>query len=705
MQHTPLDDIIDKLPSGNWANCVPEIVSNVASDSLSRSDFNTVINGATSAINQNRLGESLHWLTLAIGLAPDRAIGRLKRDGYFRVSNYVTTKNHAHSICKHLLDHQADIGLSEENLRFVNSMWLLSDFHSELGSVQLNIAYSIKKHKQCLLKSLYSFVDALFDQQISQENDEYLGNIANETIAEGASYIAAEYGRLMSYTDEAFVYSDPSFIQSSEMRKLIYDGCCVRFVQESEIWIESFDFTCSLEKGQYIIAPPNESFGKSFRLGNILLDLHRGGRYQQLPNTTSIQDVVRNFNDATGNAICHWDSQYDRYVLVLPEVAMEWFAEQLSAPGLLREEMGYMLEVEEGLLIKYEQLESTPVDHNVSLTFKDVLIIKRTFSFLATAYFTVLSSKPSNHYLASNIPMLKGSTIHRLLDPILGADKVDEFLSVFAYGNSSKHIFDIQATPLLSGSECFLIPMNIIQFSHLLRNIQIPKKIRIHDGSMADPISAILIPALEDQGFWIKSNVDIARGEIDLIAVKDGHVFCFENKNALLGTSAFELRSSYEDLKKAGEDQLPKAVIACNDVEFLLNHGAPITSGEPIHIHGVILTTYKLFTGHTINGFPVRNIHDLTSYLKHGSIRLSNIGTYESPRTFRIWENDVFEIADLIDFLSPRSRYYRPWLDSQFYYVNQHKIGGQTIGIVTYPHDDDELSNNIMKAGFAVSTE
>ena len=134
-------------------------------------------------------------------------------------------------------------------------------------------------------------------------------------------------------------------------------------------------------------------------------------------------------------------------------------------------------------------------------------------------------------------------------------------------------------------------------------------------------------------------------GEVDLIAWTEHNLYLIECKNSILPTSPFELRTTYDYIRKA-EKQLDLSGSALRDENtkkyILGNWGIPIRDYE---VHTLIVLGNRIFT--SPNGFrhPVRYVHEMDMVFTGGYIN-SSFGKW------RYWKNEEFDERDFLKFIS-----------------------------------------------------
>ena len=154
-------------------------------------------------------------------------------------------------------------------------------------------------------------------------------------------------------------------------------------------------------------------------------------------------------------------------------------------------------------------------------------------------------------------------------------------------------------------------------------------------------------------------------------------MYIIECKCPLNPTSNFELRASLEHLDKASA-QLDNARNAFSDPTFAKKYleSLGVTYKER-KIHTCIIMGNRMFNGLSINNHPVRFIYELDMILNNGYIR-SNIGNW------RVWQDTSFSNSDLLDFLSPTSKFINSNLSSMPKIKEVMNVNGNTVSFISY---------------------
>ncbi|WP_213504590.1 hypothetical protein [Novosphingobium decolorationis] len=185
--------------------------------------------------------------------------------------------------------------------------------------------------------------------------------------------------------------------------------------------------------------------------------------------------------------------------------------------------------------------------------------------------------------------------------------------------------------------------------SNLVRNVTVAKKLRDFVLGPKDRMVSALLEAFEAAGFKVCSDVKFSvegqKGDLDLVAWRDGILFILECKNAYHPCSPHEMRNSYGHIKK-GREQLDLRrqlyTDPSNQAALFVKLGWSVQ--PTIRIHTGIIIANRVFHGARFNGHPVRHAKELMNVLLTGTIADGGDG-------LRFWEGETFTADDLITYL------------------------------------------------------
>jgi hypothetical protein len=158
------------------------------------------------------------------------------------------------------------------------------------------------------------------------------------------------------------------------------------------------------------------------------------------------------------------------------------------------------------------------------------------------------------------------------------------------------------------------------------------------------------------------------------MAFKEGLLFIVECKDTIHPTDTFEMRTTYDHIKKA-VSQIKYVMTALKDEQcsndFFKKVG--IQPADVLEIHPAIVLSNNKFWGYSFEGISIRNFRELHKFITDG---IWSISLDESSITkFRIWEKEEFSIDDLKLFLNETESPHNLFFDAchrNEYPVGQH---------------------------------
>jgi hypothetical protein len=226
----------------------------------------------------------------------------------------------------------------------------------------------------------------------------------------------------------------------------------------------------------------------------------------------------------------------------------------------------------------------------------------------------------------------------------------------------------------------------------LARNVLQSTRYRFDSETSDDPIGKILEDALKPISSFVQRNFSYSfngrKSEIDVIAVIDNHLFVFECKNSLHPTSPFELRTSYDYIKK-GSNQL-SYFSAFWEEETFMDYIATKTRTQSLTtLHTCIVTGNRMFSGWKEQGHSIRTIYELQNFINSGKISAKlldlDVKTLDT-QAISLWKGTVFSADDLVDYIDNDSLH-------TLYFDSMIKTEAETsfdnINIVQYKYNLD----------------
>ena len=288
----------------------------------------------------------------------------------------------------------------------------------------------------------------------------------------------------------------------------------------------------------------------------------------------------------------------------------------------------------------------------------------------------------------SLLPVFRKDKLLHLLGKCVSDEAAEAFLRIATYDHaSSVGVFDVQYQPLIVGKDHYLVPMNVLCSSDLLRNLLYTQRKKVQGIDTDSPMQR-LAQALRRQFSQVaegtKLRVQGALLEIDIVVVVQRRLLLIECKSAFHPCGVHELRTSYEHVQTARKqlDRLREAV-RHEDVRRRLYVSLKWDFGPVDEILTCVVTGNRLFNGYMIGGHPVRSAYEMINMLVEGTIRIGD-------EEFGVWRKPDFEPQDLLDYLAG-STVHSDLTGSFLDAARSFELGGTTMSVWTYVLDGERL--------------
>jgi hypothetical protein len=195
-----------------------------------------------------------------------------------------------------------------------------------------------------------------------------------------------------------------------------------------------------------------------------------------------------------------------------------------------------------------------------------------------------------------------------------------------------------------------------------------------------DTLVAAASDALKKAGFDVFPGLKVdypgiqSGSDVDILAIRENLMLVIECKDTVHPVDPFELRTAYNAITKAA-DQLDyiKSAFADTDYFVKFSKNNRLDTSKINTIKPVILTSFRDFWGYAIGGTPVRSHHEFSSFLLHGiwDTSIPDLGAV----AFRIWNSDLLQIKDVVQYLTPGESAHQVHLDAvETYYHTYGKM-------------------------------
>jgi hypothetical protein len=430
-------------------------------------------------------------------------------------------------------------------------------------------------------------------------------------------------------------------------------------LKELEMLIEAFDYKMiEVDIDKLKVIPPSEGFDKSIRLGYIRSELQVGYYFNEfkdddeIDKAKSMKDIIDVIHETIEDAIKFRyieDFGYGRYVLEFPEDTIDALCDTVFKKNtLLQEDLIYLSVIFQEQLLTIEDIEKTMIRGAFSL--QDFIHIRKFFYFILSLYQRQLYDRMNDidqgALFRSIIPVFSEDVLYKLLSKITSRENIDTFLDLMCWDQGFENLFDIQYHPLLYIDGYFLFPLNIICKSNAIRNLYASEHknngLLINRG--IEPLSKELYDSFRRVGVPCLQNVNFPNGDIDIVAILDDGLFIFECKHTLHPVNVYDIRTSFDYIKKA-ESQLDKIKQEYENgsLKQIIERQLDTSLSHINTVSYSIVLSHKLFSGN-IRKFPIRHIKELTNVIEEGRLK-TNDGEY------CIWKGSDMTARDLYDFL------------------------------------------------------
>jgi hypothetical protein len=227
--------------------------------------------------------------------------------------------------------------------------------------------------------------------------------------------------------------------------------------------------------------------------------------------------------------------------------------------------------------------------------------------------------------MQSLVPSFTFDALVEIIAFVVGKEKAAKIIDFLTWVPDDGRVFDIQYQPFVKTQHGYLVPMNILSSSDVIRNSLLLSRLRLYADGVNDPLPGITGASLRSRTNFVAENVKFKyedyKGEIDVLALIDEQLFIFECKNSLIPCNSYELRTSFDAIQKAAT-QLDKLIEAFKDQAFTEYISRSIQWYIPFPPKPVtcIVVGNRMFSGYRLNGHAVRGSYELVQFIKEGMV-------------------------------------------------------------------------------------
>ncbi|MGY5353570.1 hypothetical protein [Wenyingzhuangia sp. IMCC45467] len=620
-------------------------------------------------VNNNKFIASLNYLLIAIVYDYKNTFITIKRKGIFRYSNYIGRKNIISALNVKLLKINKELNFLKETEKiYIESVINLCNLTYTYRNLHLVLHKLIKKFrknykKESIIKTLLAYSEYLFLSNHIPEtkaNPLLISNRSKEEIISAVSYLIHIITDTYEIKSEEKLFISDKYIITQEIDKIIIFTCNIIDFKEFEILIEHFNYKCTFHNEKIKLSPPSIDFAKSIDFGYIKYQIQGINDTIQIKNDienielTSLYSIISEIINDKKLAVLKKinNSTNNRYRLEIPEPLIHYLNEKIFKRNeLFQEEIIQLSKAFKEQMLTLDFLKSTKIKDD--LTILEYIKIKRVFYFLSSLFpkqiYKLEKEACTPALLNSIIPIFKEEAIFSLLEKLTSNKNIESFIDILYWEQGVETIYDMQYHPFLYINNHFMIPLSIFAHSNTYRNLYASEYKRNNQQLASDGQIDLLVQKLhetfESSNISCYSETKIPNSDIDLFVIYDNVLFIFECKQSLHPTNIYDLRTTYDYIKKA-EKQLDNVVELFNNNKLinLLERKHSIDLKEIKTLIPVIITSNRLFNGNSFK-YPIRYISEVANYIKTGVIRTEK-------EEFSLWKNTKISIDDLLEYFS-----------------------------------------------------
>jgi hypothetical protein len=633
-------------------------------------------------------------LILGIYFDSSRTFLNIRKKGIFRYSNYVNKKCIVGSLTSELIDICNLVKYNSTNdLDYLLSVSNISNIHSSYNEINQLIISELKSFKskykgRSFVKTILSYVDFLFltnHYPKSVDDPMEISSRSKEEISSAVSYLIYYISSIDEKNVEDTSLVSEDYIKSGEIGRIIIAACFISDFKEFEILIDHFNYKCILKGGILKILPPSEDFEKSIRLGFIRTQLQSFNDRVIEKEAESLENIFWEISKSEKLEFFKYTEShnYPRYRVEVPEPVYEFILEHFFKPdSFFHEEIDYLSHIFKEQLLNLDDLSKIKIKDD--LTLLEFIKIKRVFYlfyFLFTNQIYKKEKVDTELLLRSLIPVIPEESFYKFLEKLTTPENIDSFLDVSCWEPNLDIFFDLQYHPILFLNKHFVIPLTILIHSNSIRNLFASEykqnNTSILTDGFIDPIVDKLHSSFNKANIVSYKQTSVFNSDIDLFAVLGNTLFLFECKQSLHPVSVFDLRTTFDYIKKA-EKQLDnfnqEFANGCLIKELESKH--KINLGEINKIVSCIVLSNRLFNGNAFK-YPIRNISEIENIIERGTMR-TNKGL------FWLWKGNELCLNDLLDYFSLNSRLVKLFYDSLSVKTLRYELTNPAIEVEFY---------------------
>ncbi|HEX6903308.1 MAG TPA: nuclease-related domain-containing protein [Thermoanaerobaculia bacterium] len=462
----------------------------------------------------------------------------------------------------------------------------------------------------------------------------------------------------------------------------------------------------------YIVTPPSSAFEYGMSLGYIRMRIGTGPSVATDKKRSKLIDLMtaaENIFNSNHERIAeirgaNMESRRIRVTLPISSDLYKVLAEIELYDDALRDD-----HLAQNFLLPLRTPSGEPVVLTQTMTVEEFLRIWRLMQFLSLMDIAALRHYQKIEPTATRNSVVRVIKADDLIEMIAALDvdpeRAREFLCLVAANVNSLGYYDLQYRPFLQiaavdmPEENFRSPMEfvvvpaVVATANVLRNVQIANKIRLAD--LPQQFVEVVADLLRQHFTLVTINRRVKTTEgatdIDVVLLHNEDLILFECKHSVFPSDPHEVRDAWEDIEK-GIRQLQFAASVLADPNrcraYLAGWFPNRQRPHPTSVRVVpcAISSHRVFSGIHHNGVAIRDYASLSHLATEGIAFMGPVEEDGSTllRRFRITEAAGFSAADLLNYLSPESRYFKVFAGFMRPVSRLFRVGSLTIAHETY---------------------
>ena len=508
---SPMDvrKLATRFRSTNWTTEFADKLRAEAPSQLAHADCDYLVRQARAQLDKGRVGRSRNWVALGLYIDSPNLVAHLKRVGLLRASKFTFQGKSLLRLVETILEARSSLRLDSETSRYLESVRSLLTLAAGALRTYHFIVRELRKRKKGALKSLVATVDRMFlaprpaNLKLDCDNP---GHYTMEDHAEALSFLIHTFAKISPIEDRQFDLIDERGVEEGVYERLLVSACKLRVYQEAELLVDVFSYSASDEGDAIHLRPDDTRLEQSIRLGYIHtesqknLSLLRHFEESDEP-VLSLQDLSKQVYEALGTKMVRRrERPFPRYALFFPDNPDDVgvLLGPFRSDGLFKEDAIYL----DAVAREHYAPPDVLLDFQLTdgLTMFDVVKIRRFLNFLrelmAQKLLPLMETDPQIA-IRSLLPVFRKDKLLHLLGHCVSKEAAQAFLRIAMYDRaSSRGVFDVQYQPLIFANEYYLVPMNVLCSSDLLRNLLYTQRKKVQENDADSPMQRLVARAL-----------------------------------------------------------------------------------------------------------------------------------------------------------------------------------------------------------------